>query len=43
MEPGETPSQAADRVMRKRFPDGNYDKGPRSEFNKIKKFFERSR
>jgi hypothetical protein len=43
MEPGETPNQAADRVMRQRFPDGKYDKGPGSECNKIKKFFERSR
>lgn len=41
MQPGETPVQAADRVMRKRFPDGNYPKGPGSEHNKIKKYFER--
>jgi hypothetical protein len=43
MNPGETPSQAADRVMRQRYPDGNYPTGPGSEYNKIKKFFERSR
>lgn len=41
MNPGETPVQAADRVMRQRFPDGNYPKGPGSEYNKIKKYFER--
>lgn len=41
MQPNETPVQAADRVMRQRFPDGNYPKGPGSEHNKIKKYFER--
>jgi hypothetical protein len=43
MNPGETPAQAADQVMRQRYPDGNYPTGPGSEYNKIKKFFERSR
>jgi hypothetical protein len=43
MLPGETPREAADRVMRQRFPDGNYDQGPRSDYNRIKKRFERTK
>ena len=40
-QPGETPVQAADRILTGRYGQGNYPKGPGSEFNKIKKFFER--
>jgi hypothetical protein len=39
--PGETPRQAAERILGERYGPGNYPKGPGSEFNKIKKFFER--
>lgn len=42
-QPGETPRQAAERVLSEKYGPGNYPKGPRSEFNKIKKFFERLR
>jgi hypothetical protein len=43
MKPGETPAQAADRILKDRYPGGNVPRGPGSEFNKIKKFFERAR
>ncbi|MDX3661349.1 polymorphic toxin-type HINT domain-containing protein [Streptomyces sp. ID05-26A] len=39
---GKTPAQKANSVMRQRFPDGKYDTGPGSEYNKIKKYFERN-
>lgn len=39
--PGETPNQAAERVLGEKYGPGNYPRGPGSEFNKIKKFFER--
>ncbi|HEX2026715.1 MAG TPA: hypothetical protein VHF25_01815 [Nitriliruptorales bacterium] len=39
--PGETPNQAAERVLSEKYGPGNYPRGPGSEFNKIKKFFER--
>jgi hypothetical protein len=39
--PGETPNQAAERVLGNKYGSGHYPKGPGSEFNKIKKFFER--
>jgi hypothetical protein len=39
--PGETPRQAADRVLTERYGPGGYKKGPGGEHNMIKKFFER--
>jgi RHS repeat-associated protein len=39
---GRTPVEKADWVMRQRFPDGKYDKGANTEFNKVKKWFERN-
>lgn len=41
--PGEAPSQTADRILQKKYPDGRYPRGPGSEYNKLKKFFERKK
>jgi RHS repeat-associated protein len=38
---GESGKEFADRVMNDRFGKGNYDKGPRSDYNKIKKYGDR--
>lgn len=38
---GETPRQAAERILNEQYGSGNWGRGPGSEFNKIKKFFER--
>lgn len=43
MKPGETPAQAADRILKERYPQSVFPHGPGSEHNKIKKFFERAR
>ncbi|MPZ28397.1 MAG: hypothetical protein GEV12_18800 [Micromonosporaceae bacterium] len=40
--PGESPRQAADRVMRGRFPDGGYPRGPGTEYNKAVKYASRN-
>ena len=37
---GEKPKDAAERIMRILHPDGNFKKGPGSEFNQLKKYFE---
>lgn len=39
---GESGKDFADRVMKQRYPDGNYPKGPGKEFNKLKKFGDRA-
>lgn len=42
-QPGETPRQAAERLLGEKYGPGNYPREPKSELNKIKKFFERLR
>jgi hypothetical protein len=42
-QPGESPVNAAKRVLDERYGPGAYPTGPGSEFNKIKKFLERNR
>lgn len=39
--PGESPAQAANRVMSERYPEG-YKTGPNTEYNKILKFISRN-
>ena len=39
--PGETPADAATRVLDEKYGAGNYDTGPTSEFNRLKKWIER--
>lgn len=38
--PGETPRQAADRVLGEKYPEGEFPRGQGSEYSQIKKWFE---
>jgi hypothetical protein len=39
---GESGKEAAKRVMDEKYGAGNYRTGPRSEYNKLKKYFDRN-